>query len=340
LLFLVAPGLVAVAPGLVAVAPGLVAVAAGFSPAIMVAQDLGPAGSDAVQVSTSLSQTALWPGDDVLLSVELKCAPNIDVLDEDLAADKFRLDGLEIAGTEIARSPADDGGVTVRASYHLTSYEIEAPALRIGDRTVRYYVRRPGQRVEDISPAGEIRIPGTVLTLRSTLPDDRKGLGLRTGRGFESTASVFEAIRLTGFGLLILSAAPIGLRAASVARRIRLPRFRVRSRSVKSATRSALDEIRAMDESSSTARREAFVRLDQILRRHLAETAAVPTFSLTADELAERLPANGRVPADSIRAVLTDCERAAYSPANRVPGADRLREAVETVQSVVLGSHR
>ena len=304
------------------------------------AQPAGTPATPDVQVSTSVSQTALWPGDHLVFMVELNCAPNIGVLDDDLTQDKLKLEGLEAIGAETERLTDSRGATIIRVRYDLTSYEVGTRTLRIADWTARYYAQRPGQRPEDAVPAGEIRIPGTVLALRSTLPDDLQRLDVRAGRSFEPVPGALRAARLTGIGLLIVSAAPIGLWIVSLARTSHWPQRRRHARAVRDETHEALEHLRSIDGSTPLERREGFALLDQILRRHLARLADMPALALTAEEVTERLRANGRLPASAIGDVLTDCERARYAPLDWVPTTERLRTAVETTEQLLLGSHR
>jgi hypothetical protein len=302
-----------------------------------------PAGAEAtpeVDVSTSVSQTALWPGDRVDFTVELTCAPNIGVLDDDLSQDKLKLEGLEAIGAETERLGESRGTTRIRVRYHLTTYEVGTPTVRIGDWTVRYYAQRPGQRPEDAVPAGEIKIPGAVLPLRSTLPGDLQSLDVRAGRSFEPTPAALQVAYVAGIGLLIVSAAPVGLWIVSLARKAGRPRPRRRTQAVRNETREALEELRSMGRTTPLERREGFARLDQIVRRHLAQLANMPALALTPDEVTERLRANDRLPAGPIGDVLTDCEQARYAPLDRVPTAECLRTAVETTEQLLLGSHR
>ena len=58
----------------------------------------------------------------------------------------------------------------------LTTYRVDMPALSIEPISVRYYARRPGQRLQDIAPAGEVVVPGATVSFRSTLPDAQPSL--------------------------------------------------------------------------------------------------------------------------------------------------------------------
>lgn len=291
-----------------------------------------------VEVKTSLSRTALWPGDRVLYTLEIACAPNVDVVTDDLLPEKLSLSGLEVVSSDRQRSEGAGGSVTYVVRHQLASYDVAAPKLGIGEQGVRYYVRRARQRLEDAAPAGEVRVPGSALALRSTLPDELTRLATRDGRGSEPLPAALAYARPVGLALVLLSAAPVALWAFGVARRARATRSRSqkRQRQSSSSTRSALEALRDADVQDAAARRDAFSRLDALLRQHLAVAADLPARALTAAEITARLRANGKaLPADSIGALLLDCERARYGPPGRLPPAERFRSGVAVVEGLL-----
>lgn len=295
-----------------------------------------------VEVRTSLSRTALWPGDRVLYTLEIACAPNVDILTDDLLPEKLPLSGLEVVSSDRQRSESSAGAVTYRVRHQLASYDVAVQKLDIGEQTVRYYVRRSGQRLEDAAPAGEARIPGRALALRSTLPDDLPKLATRDERGPEPLPAALAYGRPVGLALVLLSAAPVALWAGALARRVRATRSRSRERQRQSSssTRGALEALRDADVMDASARREAFDRLDALLRQHLALAADLPARALTAAEIRARLRAHGKpLPVDAIGALLEDCERARYGPPGRLPPAERFRSGVAVVEEL-LEPHR
>jgi hypothetical protein len=290
------------------------------------------AGPDAPQVKTSLSRTALWTGDRVSYTIEIACPPNVDILQDDLLPERLTLDGLEVAGTERERLAADSGTVTYRVRHQLVTFEIPPKPLRIADQVLRYYVRRPGQRLDDTAPAGETQLPGAVLALRSALPDDPKAVALRDEREAAALPRVLGYLRPLGLGLLVLAAAPAGFWAVALAQRFgaRQTRKLAHAREGAALARSALDELRAVDATDDAARRAAYDRLDAALREQL-EHAGVPARSCTAAEIAARLPANGRLDGERLNAVLADCERARYAPGELLPGPERFRAGLDAL---------
>ena len=287
----------------------------------------GEAAPRHVRVRSWVSQTALWPGDEFTYSVELTCAPNVDVLVEDLAAEALALEGLRRVGSTRERR-VEGGGLTYLVQHRLAADDLETTP-RVGDQVVRYFIRRPGHRVEEAAPAGEVRVPGVSLALRSTLPDRLQALGIRDRRAEAPPSRVVTLARPLGVALIFLSGLPVALWGAPFARRLATRFGRLRERQAQSVTASVVEEIRALDYSSEPQRRTGFDRLDAALRQHLAKVGGIPAPALTAAEVAQRLPASGvGADADEIGAVLEECERARYGPAHRLPPAQKLEAGV------------
>lgn len=292
-----------------------------------------------VVVKTWLSRTALWVGDRVTFTVEIACAPNVDVFTEDLAKEKLRVQGLEVVSAEAERETRDDGGVTHRIHYRLVTYDIGSPTARIEELRFRYYVRRAGQRLEDAVPAGEGRVPGAALAWRSTIPDDLQELAVRDVRPAIELSPLLRHAGLIGLALLLISAAPVAVWGASLLRRSWPRRGRRSARDTKQAVRTTLEELRRLDPTTEAERRSAYARLDAAVRRHVADVADVPAQSLTPVEIASRLRANGsRLSPDEVGALLDECERARYGPAAQVPPAERLRDAIAKAEQLMMSA--
>src|SRR5262245_13963018 len=117
------------------------------------AQEKAPAKpAPPVEVHTSVSHTAVWVGDRVTYSIELRCAPQVDIVTEDLATERLKVEGLEIRDIAIDRDASEAGRLTYRVTYSLVTFNVEAPGLTIGAIPVRYSIRRPGLRAEDPAP--------------------------------------------------------------------------------------------------------------------------------------------------------------------------------------------
>jgi hypothetical protein len=290
-----------------------------------------------IQVRSWVSQTALWVGDRVTFTIEIDCAPNVDVIPADLAKDRLKVEGLEILDARTGRRDRDRG-VGYTFEYDLTAYDVETATPRVADLTVRYFVRRAGQRVEDTTPAGEVRIPGAALALRSTLPDDLRALDARDQRPAGELPAFLTFARPVGIGLLVLSAAPVGLWVASLVRRGRTRHTRARQRDARQHARTALEALKVVDLATEMGRRQAYAQMDVLLRRHAEVVARVPAASLTPAEIRARLDANGAsLPVDPFVALLDECERVRFGPPRELPPPQRVREAIERVEALLEG---
>jgi len=288
------------------------------------------AASADVQVKTLLDRTAVWVADPVTYTVTLTCAPGIDVLDDDLSRDKVKLDGLEVTGTESARD-AGPGGVTIRTfKYHLTSYHVDQRALTIAPMTARYYKKRPGQGIENAAPAGEIQIPGAVIAFRSMLPEDQETYALRDSRAASPRSRLMAAVQPIGTGLVLVAIVPALFWMIGVVRERRPKKERRSIRQVQQEERTSLEAVRAIDVTTPDGRREAYTKINTLVRDHLRDVCGVPGPSLTAAEVEPALAGRPtRVPAEAVTALLAACETARYAPPAALPAADACREAIE-----------
>jgi hypothetical protein len=282
------------------------------------------------------SQTALWVGDRVLFTVEIDCAPTADILSDDLAREKLRLEGLEVLDSNVERRPAESGEVHYRFVYRLTTYDTGTTPRKIEPMIVRYGTRRAGGRVEDTVAAGEIKIPGATLSLRSTIPDELTDLAPRDNRALDAVPWPARFANPVGIGLIALSAAPVAILAGSWLKRAGQRVKRKDTRAVRRQSRAALEDLGPVDATNDEARRDAFARLNKLVRQHLAESAGLPAQALTAAEITERLTAkSSTMPVESVSMVLGECERALYAPPSLLPNAERFRESVTAAEQVV-----
>lgn len=267
----------------------------------------------AVEIRTSISRTAVWVGDPVTYSIELRCAPQVDIVTEDLATERLQLEGLEVRDVHIDRDDTEAPPLTYRVRYRLVAFNLETPALKIAEIPVRYSIRRPGQRPDEPAPpSGEVRIPALTLALRSTLPDTEVPAQIRDGRPLQPLPLRVTLARPIGVGLLIVAAAPVGLLAIGLARRIRF-QSRGPKRVTRRERRAALDAIRAIDVASPPERRDAYARLDALIRDHTRQATGLDAAALTPAELAGATAPQHLRQLEQIQALLTECERAKYA---------------------------
>jgi hypothetical protein len=274
-----------------------------------------------VQVRTSLTRTAVWVGDPVTYMVELKCAPKVDILTDDLAAERLPLTGLELLGVEVERDASIPDRVTHRMRYRLVAYDPDAPSLSVGAIPVRYYFQQAGKKAEDVVPAGEVKVPPLALSLRSTIPEGVTA-ELRDDRSVRPLPRWVRFVRPVGLTLVVLAVTPVALWVADLALRARR---RARSGAPRRQSRrqrlAALKEIKALDVSSPDALRRAYAQLDDWVRTNLQQATGVAALALTPAEIGAATT-RGRRPLrmEQVQHVLLECERAKYAPDD--PSAD------------------
>ncbi|MGH9386718.1 MAG: hypothetical protein ACRD2N_20805 [Vicinamibacterales bacterium] len=305
--------------------------------AVPAAKSIGSAEDNSIDVQTELSQTALWVGNVVTYAVTLSCRPNVDVLQEDLGADKLTLDGLQVVGHTVQRRVASDGRTLYEIAYRLTTYEPGVETLAIEDWTVRYAVGVSGQRAG--SPAHELHIPGAVVAWRSALPAAIKTLDLREGRAVEAVPEWWRWTRPIGLGLVVVSAVAVGwlvLMHLSAGRPAK-PKRRVNRESARELV-SAIGALRETDVSTSAARLAAYSTIEATIRRHAAGVTNLPASALTPAELRDRLATSSAPSAEAIVMTLSECERVRYQPVDRLPGVDHFHTTLEGASQLLTGT--
>jgi hypothetical protein len=294
-----------------------------------------PASTPKPEVRTSVNRTAMWVGDRVRFTIDIDCPRGVDVLDDDLSKDKLKLEGLDVVGSDSSRIEGAGETTTRRFTYELTTYRVDVPALRIAPLSVRYYVRRPGQRLEDASPAGEVQIPGTSIAFRSTLPDAQE-YPVRDARPPMLRARIYSLAQPIGLALVIVSFAPVVFwMVAAIGRRRHRPVHRS-VRQVRSDERASLQAARELDLASEEARREAYTTVDVLVREHLQDVCGVPGASLTPAEVQPALAERGaKIDAERVAALLAACERARYAPRHALPPAEACRDAMTEAEQLL-----
>ncbi len=278
----------------------------------------------------------MWVADRVVYAIAITCKPNVDILDDDLAREKLKLDGLEIVGTETSAETAPDGTTTHRYRYTLTTYHLDAPTLTIAPLTVRYYVKRPGQRLQDAAPAGEVAVPGAAIAFRSMLPDAQDNYELRDGRPALPRGRLFAFAQPVGLGLVVASIVPAGFWAIALVAERRRRGAHKSIRQVREHERASLEAAQSLDVTTVEGRREAYSTINTVVRAHLKDVCGVAGQSLTPAEVAPALAGDGaRVPVEVVTSLLAACELARYGPVDELPSADACRQALEQAALVL-----
>lgn len=275
----------------------------------LVALLLLQASPDKVTVRTAVDRTAVWVGDRVTYSIDLTCAPDIDILTEDLAADRLQLDGLEVVASSINKNDTHYSAI-----YEFAVYGVDKPSLEIQDTVIRYF------RKGAATPEGEVKVPAITIAFRSTLPDGQESYPLRDApRGADGalvrwyTRAGLAAMGLSGAVLVVLL-------MMAVQRKLRSPHAPRKRVPVRGAVDS-LDKLQHMDSSTIAARRDAFTSLDVFIRTYLENQFAIRARALTSGEIDHGLAA-----------ILRDCEQARYCPDDLVPTSDDWQRTLSEAQ--------
>jgi len=292
-----------------------------------------------VRAASSVDRTAVWVADRLTFTVDIVCDRGVEILLDDLAKEKLRVNGLEVVGSDSSATTDPAERTSHRLRYVLTTYRVDTPVLSIEPVSVRYYQRRPGQRLQDMAPAGEVTVPGAVVAYRSTLPDAQPVPGLRDRRASSARAAFFARVRSVGLALVIVSLAPaVVIAVAAVHRRTARKPGRRSSREIKKEKRDTLERLRALDVGTEEERRHAYDEISAAVRQHVAAAAHVPAASLTARELDEALGSiRTRVPRESVSALLNASDTARYGPPAAVPSTQACRDALTAAEEILAG---
>jgi hypothetical protein len=292
-----------------------------------------------VRATSMVDRTAAWVADRVTFTVDIVCDRGVEILLDDLAKEKLRVNGLEIVGSDSSATTDAAERTTHRLRYVLTTYRVDLPAVSIEPISVRYYARRPGQRLQDMAPAGEVVVPGAVVAYRSTLPDTQPAAGLRDRREAATRQAFFVRAQSVGLALVVVSLAPaVVMGAAAVRRRTARRPGRRSVREIKKEKRDTLERLRSLEVGTEEERRRAYDEISAAVRQHVATTAHIAAPSLTAAEVDAALDGSrARVPRESVIALLAACDTARYGPPQALPSVQACREALATAEEVLEG---
>ena len=284
-----------------------------------------PAQTPAVDVRTSLSRTAVWVGDRTVYTVELRCAPQVDVLLDDLAGGRVRVDGGDIVSVEEDHEEGPLGRIR-RFRYTIATFRVDVPDIRIAAIPVRYFQRRAGD-VQG-APAGQVTVPPAVVPIRSAIPEVDVVPPVRVPERLRPAPRYVELAQSIGLAVMALVIVPLILWSIDIGGRGRQAWSRWRVRRSHRAPRESLDDLRDAAISSDADRIDAFGRLNALVRAHLSHTTGVSAEALTPAEIRAALEKRD-LPHAGVETLLIACERARYAPDPPAPDAwnDALREA-------------
>jgi len=283
-----------------------------------------------------VDRSAIWIGDRFSFIVDVECSHGTDIITDDLSRDRLRLDELDVLGVEETREDRGDGRIVYRFTYRLTTYSFEPATKRIGEMNLKYYVRRPGQRQEDIEPAGDVMVPGAMVVVRSLLPDDMNMARYRSERPPVPRPAVLAWLQPIGTGLVIVSIVPAVLWVVTLERQWRHRRRRQSARQLRHEERASLDEVRALDVEADAGRREVFDRLSGLVRGHVTGAWGVSADGLTPAEIAKALSALGKGDVSAeVTSFLDTCEKARYGRSEELPPRGACLAAIDQAERLI-----
>lgn len=308
--------------------PRALSVIIAFAALILQAQS-ATAQTPAVDVRTSLSRTAVWVGDRTVYTVELRCAPQVDILLDDLAGGRVRVDGGDIVAVSEDHEEGPRGRVR-RFRYTIATYRIDVPDIRIAAIPVRYFQRRAGD-VQG-APSGQVTVPPAVVPIRSAIAESDGVPPVRVPAALRPAPRYVGIAQSAGLALIALVIVPFVLWSIDIGGRGRQAWTRWRARRGRRPPRESLEDLRATAIASDAERVDAFGRLNALVRSHLSHTTGVTAEALTPSEIRAALE-NRNLPYSGVETLLTACERARFAPDPPAPSAwdDALREAEEIV---------
>jgi hypothetical protein len=294
-----------------------------------------------VTVRSSLDRTAIWVGDPVTYTVDVDCLPGYDIIEGDLGRDHLPLEGLEVRTANTAREARDGGAVAYRARFQLSSYTPERERLRIGPMSIRYYRKQPDGRIDDRIPDGVADVPGQDIALHSTLPDSA-GLALRSAKTPVLLPPISHLIYPFGLALVALSLIAVALGFSKTIGRRTSTETQDSARRQPTDYQLALNDIRQLsDTANAEALRQAFGRLDHLLREFFAEMNPHAR-SVTPEEIDAEAGTGGDLTTPrAIARVLRECERARYGGPTQPPSHELLIHTLDQAEAVLVSDlHR
>ncbi|MBI3981537.1 MAG: hypothetical protein HY337_01395, partial [Gemmatimonadetes bacterium] len=149
------------------------------------AQDAAPA-SDALAVETWVSQSAVWPGDELEYSVRLVAGPRVQFEEGSLDRWSVPWAPFRLVGFKQLRGVRPDGSTVVTLSYRLVALDLPEQGWA-AIPTLRFpYVRRPeGPTARTDFPMEEKVVDGPRIVFRSMLAGAVEEATIRDGKELE-----------------------------------------------------------------------------------------------------------------------------------------------------------
>jgi hypothetical protein len=297
----------------------------------------GTPDGDPVAVETWVSQSAVWPGDEIEYSVRLVVGPRVEFELGSLDGGAVPWAPFRLVDFKQLRNVRPDGSRAVTLRYRLVALDLPdqgwapIPQLRFS------YVRRPeGPTARTDLPMEEKVVDGPRIVFRSMLEGAVERATIRDGKELEDVPVSGKALLLIGFGCLAVGAYPLGRSGYPVVKRILSRRHAADARSQK---RHLLEEVAALRR-MPLARSEDFEELcrglTEVLKEHLVvhyQLRFPGLTSLDADELRRAGLPDPVV--ERVQEIMRECEELRYRGCLPEGAEERARKALTSLDEVL-----
>ncbi len=276
-------------------------------------QETTPA-SDPLAVETWVSQSAVWPGDEIEYSVRLVVGPRVQLEEGSLNQGGVPWAPFRLVGFKQHQDLRPDSSKVVTLSYRLVALDLPEQGWA-AIPTLRFpYVRRPeGPTARTDFPMEEKVVDGPHIVFRSMLEGAVERATIRDGKELEDAPVSGKALLLIGIGCLMVGAYPFGRSGYPVLKRLLARRQVLDARSQKQHLLEEVAELHRMP----LERPEDFERfcrgLTEVLKQHLANRCELHFPGLTSLDAGELrrggLPDQVVAP---VEAIMRECEELRY----------------------------
>lgn len=300
------------------------------------AQEETPAGEPLV-VETWVSQSAVWPGDEILYSVRLLVGPRVQLEEESLGGGGIAWAPFRLVGFERLRDPRPDGTDVVTLGYRLVALDLPEEAwARVP--TLRFpYLQLPEEPTARTDfPMEEEVVEGPRIVFRSMLEGAVEEVTIRDGKGLEEVPFSGTALLLIGLGGLVVGAFPFGRSAYPVVKRLVSRPQVLEARTQKRHLRDEVAALRRIPLAGADDYERLFHGVDEVLKEHLSSRFEVRFPGLTSLD-AEELRRAGLPDevVDRVEGLVRECEELRYQERLPEGAEERARWALTTLEEVL-----
>ncbi len=297
----------------------------------------GTPDSKPLAIETWVSQSAVWPGDEIRYSVRLVTGARVELEEGSLDGEGISWVPFRLVGSEQLEDPRPDGGKVITLSYRLVAVDLPEegwatiPTLRFA------YVQRPeGPTARTDFPMEEEVVDGPRIVFRSMLDGAAEEITIRDGKELSDIPVSGKALLLIGIGGLVVGAFPFGRSGYPVLKRLLSRPQVLDARSQKRHLREEVAALRRLPLAQPEDVERLCRGLYEVLKEHLANRFGLDfpgLTSLDADEL-RRAELPGDV-VDRVEGLVRECEELRYRRHLPEGAEERARNALTSLDEVL-----